>query len=728
MAKQEEPRSVEQEFTFRKVRLLKNETLGTGSYGAVCKAKCDQLICAAKLLYPVLFQMQAPDPGKEHRQPFRRFELECQFLSRVNHPNIVQYLGTYRDPETNAPVLLMELMDESLTHFLESSPGDIPYHIQVNLSQDIAQALAFLHANGIIHRDLSSNNVLLIAGSRAKVSDFGMSKFTDINTTRLATMTTCPGTPAFMSPEALDEPPAYTDKLDTFSFGVLLVQISTRQFPEPTDRFEKIDMPNPRNPSHKIKVRAPILEVERRQAHISLIKPTHPLLPIALECLNNEAVERPSSQLLCQSLKRTVIYQESLKQNMVDHLKKQIRKKDMQIRAKDCDLLEKDQLIRAKDKSLLEKDQLLGAKDRDLQVIKQEKDQQGQDLQSLQHEVEAKEHQLRRLHQQLESNEEITATLQHAITHRDREIAELRGLQASKDIELPSRSQFNRQATPNSDELRMSWEILPKAFEVSMEEDIVSAVVGEKAYFSNGMSVWEFNSSSSQWKILPEHPLLNFSLVNIENELTTVGGGFKVNWLSSDSNKLYSYIEGKWVGKYPPMTTKRYSCAAVYTNPILIVIGKNHNTVEILNIHSKKWSKVSSLPFSSQHTSLILCGEYMYLQDVVSFVRCSLFSLALSIPKTNIWEDIAPLPVVNSTLVAVKGQLLAVGGKTTWVNGVRCKEVHQYNPTTNTWQIISQTNIPRCECAVALLSSNKLMVLGGLPIEEKQLIEVATFL
>ena len=92
----------EQEFTFRNVQLFKNETLGTGSYGAVCKAKCGQLICAAKLLYPVLFQMQALDPGKEHRQPFRRFEIECQFLSQVNHPNIVQYLGTYRDPETNA--------------------------------------------------------------------------------------------------------------------------------------------------------------------------------------------------------------------------------------------------------------------------------------------------------------------------------------------------------------------------------------------------------------------------------------------------------------------------------------------------------------------------------------------------------------------------------------------------------------------------------------------------
>ena len=287
-----------EEFTFKQVQLFKNKTLGTGSYGAVCKAKCDQLICAAKLLYPVLFQMQVPDPGKEHRQPFRRFEVECRFLKSINHPNIVQYLGTYRDPETNAPVLLMELMDESLTHFLESSPGDIPYHIQVNLSQDIAQALAFLHANGIIHRDLSSNNVLLIAGSRAKVSDFGMLRFVD--TVNLATMTTCPGTAAYMPPEALNEPPVYSEKLDTFSVGVLLIQMMTRQYPEPSDRFRSIQIPDPQNPITTLQVLVPIPDVERRQAHISLIEPTHPLLPIALECLKHRDVERPSSQELCQ--------------------------------------------------------------------------------------------------------------------------------------------------------------------------------------------------------------------------------------------------------------------------------------------------------------------------------------------------------------------------------------------------------------------------------------------
>lgn len=101
-------------------------------------------------------------PGSEHQQPMRRFEQECEFLSTIRHPNIVQYLGMYQDVDTSLPVLLMELMDDNLTHYLETSTQLIPYHIQVNLSYDMTLALSFLHSNGITHRNLSSNNVLLI--------------------------------------------------------------------------------------------------------------------------------------------------------------------------------------------------------------------------------------------------------------------------------------------------------------------------------------------------------------------------------------------------------------------------------------------------------------------------------------------------------------------------------------------------------------------------------------
>ena len=159
-------------------------TLGIGSYGAVCKAKCDDLLCAAKILHPTLFDPTAQlqvSPEQQHRLPIKRFEQECEFLSTIRHPNTVQYLCMHQDPDTGLPVLLMELMDESLTLFLESSPQPIAYHIQANICHDITLALSFLHSNGIVHRDLSSNNVLLHGNILAKVTDFGMVKLGNLN-------------------------------------------------------------------------------------------------------------------------------------------------------------------------------------------------------------------------------------------------------------------------------------------------------------------------------------------------------------------------------------------------------------------------------------------------------------------------------------------------------------------------------------------------------------------
>ena len=193
----------------------------------------------------------------------------------------------------------MELMDDNLTHFLESSTQPIPYHIQVSLCRDITLSLSFLHSNNIIHRDLSSNNVLLISNARAKVTDFGMASLSDINpqATRF-TNTMCPGTDVYMPPEAIRDKPVYTDKIDCFSFGVITVQILTRQFPNPGDRFQRVELNHPDIPTGQLLVQ--VLEVNRRQNHISKVDPDHPLLPVALNCLKDKDNERPSAYQICK--------------------------------------------------------------------------------------------------------------------------------------------------------------------------------------------------------------------------------------------------------------------------------------------------------------------------------------------------------------------------------------------------------------------------------------------
>ena len=303
---------------FKSVQLFKDQVLGIGSYGKVCRAKCDELLCAAKLIHETLFDPTAEQlvaPQREHRLPMRRFEQECQFLSTMRHPNIVQYLGIYQDPDTGLPVLLMELMDDSLTHFLESSTQPIPYHIAVNICHDIAVALSFLHSNDIVHRDLSSNNVLLIGNVRAKVTDFGMARLGDHNprATHL-TFTMCPGTDVFMPPEAVRDRPVYTEKIDCFSFGVITLQMLTRKFPKPGDRRKKVEINHPGLPSGTFEM--VISEIERRQNHIGEVDPNHTLLRVTLDCLKDRDVERPSAQQLCErvaALKENQEYSESVR-------------------------------------------------------------------------------------------------------------------------------------------------------------------------------------------------------------------------------------------------------------------------------------------------------------------------------------------------------------------------------------------------------------------------------
>ena len=306
---------LEKKIGFKSIQLFKDQVLGIGSYGKVCKAECDGLLCAAKVIHETLFDPTAQQliaPQREHRLPMRRFEQECEFLSTVRHPNIILYLGMYEDPGTRLPVLLMELMDDSLTHFLESSTQSIPYHIQVNISHDITLALSFLHSNGIVHRDLSSNNVLMIGDIRAKVTDFGMARLGDMNpqATQL-TFTMCPGTEVYMSPEAVQDKPVYTDKIDCFSFGVIAVQIMTRLWPQPGDRRKEIEVENVGIVEKRVS------EFERRQNHISKIDPNHPLLMISLECLNDADSKRPDAQELCKRvgrLKEMPKYSESVRE------------------------------------------------------------------------------------------------------------------------------------------------------------------------------------------------------------------------------------------------------------------------------------------------------------------------------------------------------------------------------------------------------------------------------
>ena len=150
-------------------------TIGSGSYGSVEEV-------AAKKIHD-FFQ----DPRQMPRQGIEKaadeFVRECQLMSTLRHPHIVQFLGVCFLPGSRMPALVMEKLATSLHDILDPEPPPttkpfVPVSLKRSILHDVARGLSFLHSDSppIIHRDLSARNVLLNEGMVAKIADLGVAR------------------------------------------------------------------------------------------------------------------------------------------------------------------------------------------------------------------------------------------------------------------------------------------------------------------------------------------------------------------------------------------------------------------------------------------------------------------------------------------------------------------------------------------------------------------------
>ena len=685
--------------------------------------------------------------GHEHRLPIRRFELECQFLNTIRHPNVVQYLGMYTDPDTGLPVLLMELMDDSLTHFLEAATQQISYHIQVNICHDIAMALTYLHANGIVHRDLSSNNVLLISNVRAKVTDFGMAKLGDINpgASRL-TFTMCPGTDVYMAPEAIQDQPFYNEKIDCFSFGVIIIQMLTRQVPKPGDRMQRVEMNHPGLPRGTLMVCIP--EVDRRQNHISLVDPNHTLLPISLDCLKDRDVERPSAQQLCErvaALKEQGQYTRSAR--AVEKRERDLQELQSQRERYTQQILKLQELLTEKDRAVVGKGEAIPSlRDQHAREIQklltasdEPKNHEIQDLiRSHNGAIQARDREIHQLREQLQ---QVTSEM----NQRDHTMRQTREPSIDLGNEMQRISISNRQECAHPSEISLRWsrgKTAPKRMFRWCD-----AAVGDGIVYFNaiGKTMYSYNINSELWSHdqLPDCPNNASSLAVIDNQLTAIGGvseDFVSSFVGQHSNKLYSLKQQaqqlQWVEEFPPMPTKRYSTTSICTKTSLIVAGgfatsfwssDELTCVEVMNRETCQWSIAADMPGGMRCASGVICGDRLYVgggRDSKSVYSCSLSDLLQSChsvsPKaqqrssntSSVWNKLSNLPKAGFTLVSLCGQLLAMGGMTVRFGGGPSKSVYIYKTTTNSWEVISQMLVARSYCFAVTLPTNKVMVVG----------------
>ncbi|CAM9415830.1 unnamed protein product [Ectocarpus fasciculatus] len=216
---------------------ITTDLLGKGGFGEVYLADYNGHNAAAKVIN-IAHDLGALDENQKQRETRQRrgFLRELEAMIRLRSPNTVNVFGAV----TSLPdrmVLVMELLPNGdLLTLLRRSKKPLPEERSRQIIGDICAGMAFLHGKNTVHGDLKSANVLLDGGGRAKIGDFGTSRWSQhTNSTGLATYTTKANQSTQMSlawsaPEVL-ESGGSTYKSDVYSFGIVVWEVFSRQLP-----------------------------------------------------------------------------------------------------------------------------------------------------------------------------------------------------------------------------------------------------------------------------------------------------------------------------------------------------------------------------------------------------------------------------------------------------------------------------------------------------------------
>ena len=203
--------------------------IGDGAYGEVFKAVWSGKQVAAKRIRAVFFE--GDYDGSIRAAFLEKFKSEWELLSSLKHPNIVQYYTVILPPTPETPIIVTELLSCDLAKHIRDSQSK-PKVSFSEVMLDVAEALQYRHSQKppIVHRDLASKNVLLTKSLHAKIADLGLAKVFPHGAMYATAM---PGTPVYASPETYPKKMGrtqkgnkaiYTEKIDIFSFGALMLE------------------------------------------------------------------------------------------------------------------------------------------------------------------------------------------------------------------------------------------------------------------------------------------------------------------------------------------------------------------------------------------------------------------------------------------------------------------------------------------------------------------------
>ncbi len=194
-------------------------------------------------------------------------------LLKLDHPNIVKVnsIGTYN----NTPYIVMDYIEgKDLEDYIKKN-GPLPLNIALNIFTQMLSALSYVHAKGIIHRDIKPKNILIDKKGVAKLTDFGIAKslYSHIKTSTGGYL----GAPAYSSPEQMDGKKVDA-RSDIYSLGVTLYQMLTGSIPYSSSSIEIII---------KEKFLNQVIPIEKRRKNIP---------PYIVSIINKSISKNPSNR------------------------------------------------------------------------------------------------------------------------------------------------------------------------------------------------------------------------------------------------------------------------------------------------------------------------------------------------------------------------------------------------------------------------------------------------
>jgi serine/threonine protein kinase len=169
------------------------KTLGIGNVGTVMLVEKDGSYFAVKIL-------RKDTTPESYAIRMQRFAREAEILRRIDHPNIVKIYDYNFDDQKGLPYLIMEHVNgRQLSQHIKQKTLD--FDIKISIIKQTADALDYVHRQGIIHRDIKPENILVTDEGIVKITDFGIGKIIDSELTITGDVM---GSPAYMSPESFD--------------------------------------------------------------------------------------------------------------------------------------------------------------------------------------------------------------------------------------------------------------------------------------------------------------------------------------------------------------------------------------------------------------------------------------------------------------------------------------------------------------------------------------------